>query len=84
MDLSQYLSLAGMALQVEFGDFSQDVHDEVYFDLEHYLPKLAIIQDDSSQSTVSLKKLLKILPKNIYIHKYQLQNINIIAFFFYF
>ena len=54
MDQSQYLSLAGMALQVEFGDFSQDVHDEVYFDLEHYLPKHAI-QDDSFQSTVSKK-----------------------------
>ena len=54
MDLSQYLSLAGMALQVEFGDFSQDVHDEVYFDFEHYLPKHAI-QDDSFQSTVSKK-----------------------------
>merc|ERR1719242_859729 len=57
MDQSQYLSLAGMALQVEFGDFSQDVHDEVYFDLEHYLPKHAI-QDDSFQSTSTMRASL--------------------------
>ena len=67
MDLSQYLSLAGMALQVEFGDFSQDVHDEVYFDLEHYLPKNAIIQDDSSQSIVSFKKNCLKIRQKIYI-----------------
>lgn len=39
MTKSEYLSLAGMALQVEFGDFYHEVHDEVYFDLEHYLPE---------------------------------------------
>ena len=38
MSDSEYLSLAGMALQVEFGDFSRELHNEVYFDLEHYLP----------------------------------------------
>ncbi len=38
MSVSDCLSLAGMALQVEFGDFSHDIHSEAYFDLNHYLP----------------------------------------------
>ena len=57
MSQSQYLSLAGMALQVEFGDFSQDIHDDIYFDLEHYLPKHVIKNDNSIRA--SLIKLHK-------------------------
>ena len=58
MSQSQYLSLAGMALQVEFGDFSHDIHEDVYFDLEHYLPSHAI-RDDSQSIRASLVKLHK-------------------------
>ena len=58
MNQSQHLSLAGMALQVEFGDFSQDVHDDVYFDLEHYLPEHCI-KDDCQAIRASLIKLHK-------------------------
>lgn len=55
---SEYLSLAGMALQVEFGDFSHDIHDDIYFDLEHYLP-LHMIKDDVQSLRSSLVKLHK-------------------------
>lgn len=54
----EYLSLAGMALQVEFGDFSHDIHDDVYFDLEHYLP-LHMIKDDVQALRSALVKLHK-------------------------
>jgi hypothetical protein len=58
---SQYLSLAGMALQVEFGDFSQDIHgcsDNEYFMLEHYLPAHVINKKDQEIRS-SLVKLHK-------------------------
>ena len=55
---SDYLSLAGMALQVEFGDFSHDIHDDIYFNLEHYLPS-HMIKDDIESLRSSLVKLHK-------------------------
>ena len=59
MDLSQYLSLAGMALQVEFGDFSHDIHSQDYFDLDHYLPSHVIKVDNAETLRKSLVKLHK-------------------------
>ena len=58
LSYSEYMSLAGMALQVEFGDFSHDIHEEVYFDLEHYLP-VNLIKDDVQALRSSLVKLHK-------------------------
>ena len=58
MNHSDYLSLAGMALQVEFGDFSHDIHDDIYFNLEHYLPS-HMIKDDIESLRSSLVKLHK-------------------------
>ncbi len=42
----QQLKLAGLALQTEFGDFSEDIHgvEGQYFMLEHYLPESAVIK----------------------------------------
>lgn len=59
MSQSQYLSLAGMALQVEFGDFSPETHNEVYFDLEHYVPNHVYANDDAELIRNSLIKLHK-------------------------
>ena len=56
MSDSEYLSLAGMALQVEFGDFSRELHNEIYFDLEHYLPSHLITQNSENLRS-SLVKL---------------------------
>ncbi len=40
---SRHLALAGLALQTEFGDFSDDIHSGEYFLLEHYLPQSAVL-----------------------------------------
>ena len=54
---NMYLSLAGMALQVEFGDFSDDIHgDDEYFMLEHYLP-CQMLLDGREASRKSLVKV---------------------------
>lgn len=54
---NMYLSLAGMALQVEFGDFSEDIHgDDEYFMLEHYLPNHMLLEGRES----SRKSLVKV------------------------
>ena len=47
-----------MALQVEFGDFSHDIHEDIYFNLEHYLPS-HIIKNDVENLRSSLVKLHK-------------------------
>jgi len=40
----RYLAMASLALQTEFGDYSDDIHgaDGSYFILEHYLPSAAV------------------------------------------
>ena len=54
---NMYLSLAGMALQVEFGDFSEDIHgDDEYFMLEHYLPNHMLLEGREA----SRKSLVKV------------------------
>ena len=60
-----------MALQVEFGDFSHDIHDDIYFNLEHYLPS-HMIKDDIESLRSSLVKLHKAhlgKSKFIFAHK---------------
>ncbi len=54
---NMYLSLAGMALQIEFGDFSEDIHgDDEYFMLDHYLPCHMLLEGRE----VSRKSLVKV------------------------
>jgi hypothetical protein len=54
---NMYLSLAGMALQVEFGDFSEDIHgDDEYFMLDHYLPNHMLLEGRET----SRKSLVKV------------------------
>jgi len=55
---NMYLSLAGMALQIEFGDFSEDIHgDGEYFMLEHYLPGFIYSSAERALSCRSLAKV---------------------------
>ncbi|TRY73025.1 hypothetical protein TCAL_12859 [Tigriopus californicus] len=56
MSQAQHIGLAGMALQTEFGDFSEDIHgDGYYFILDHYLPRHVIRQlgEDEARQSVS-------------------------------
>ncbi len=57
---SQYLSLAGMSLQIEFGDYSEDIHgsDDDYFMLEHYLPSHMIPTSANKSERDEIKKSL--------------------------
>lgn len=58
MPVNLHLSVAAMALQVEFGDFSEDVHGDDYFMLEHYVPKHVIDQIGGiSEAKACLEKL---------------------------
>ena len=58
ISLNDHLTLAALALQTEFGDFSEDIHgDGEYFLLEHYLPLHVIRQMGEKQSRAFLAKL---------------------------
>ena len=53
-----HLHLASMALQTEFGDFSEDIHGDCdYYLLEHYLPSHVIQQVGGSPLRAALTKL---------------------------
>ncbi len=52
------LSLAALALQTEFGDFSEDLHgDGDYFMLEHYLPEYFFLQMKEGEIRRTLTRL---------------------------
>lgn len=59
MSKSQLLSLAGMSLQVEFGDYSEDIHGKAgdYFIVEHYLPSQLLQNLDRDDCVSSLVRL---------------------------
>ena len=58
LPVHQHFSLAGMALQTEFGDFSEDIHgDGEYFLLEHYLPRHVLEQYHEKDIRQNLTKL---------------------------
>ena len=59
MNPSRHLTLAAMALQTEFGDYSEDIHGSEgdYFLLEHYLPYHAISKIGEESARASLTKL---------------------------
>ena len=57
MPVNLHLSIAAMALQVEFGDFSEDVHGDDYFMLEHYVPKHVVDQLGISEAKSCLERL---------------------------
>ena len=59
MSATDHFTLAGMALQVEFGDFSEDIHGgtDSYFMLEHYLPQHILYEIGKEQSRQCLKKV---------------------------
>lgn len=58
MSTTQHILLAGMALQTEFGDFSEDIHgDGYYFILDHYLPRHVIRQLGEDEARQSVSKL---------------------------
>lgn len=58
MPVNTHISLAGMALQTEFGDFSEDIHgDGEYFFLDHYLPLHVINRVGEMEAKRSLHKL---------------------------
>ena len=59
MSTAEHFQLAGMALQVEFGDFSEDIHggNDTYFMLDHYLPQHIIYEIGKQQSKHCLQKV---------------------------
>ncbi|KAJ4433507.1 hypothetical protein ANN_15816 [Periplaneta americana] len=60
-DMNQHVSLSGLALQSEFGDYSDQEHGSGdYFLLEHYIPESLLTQHEDGNS---LKTRMKILHK---------------------
>ena len=58
MSVNLHLSVAAMALQVEFGDFSEDVHGNGdYFMLEHYVPSHVVDHLGITETKTCLEKL---------------------------
>ena len=59
MSVTEHFTLAGMALQIEFGDFSEDIHggSDSYFMLEHYLPQHIVYEIGKEQSKQCLQKV---------------------------
>ena len=58
MSVNGHLSAAAMALQVEFGDYSDDVHGASdYFLLEHYLPPHVVDKLGITETKTCLEKL---------------------------
>ncbi|XP_040573766.1 tyrosine-protein phosphatase non-receptor type 13 [Lepeophtheirus salmonis] len=60
LSVNQALGLAAMALQVEFGDYNDDIHDGgEYFVLDHYLPREIIKEFGRKEAYAALSQLHK-------------------------